>query len=161
MPVSNVQERSARGSRRWRRTRTNWSALFLAVCGVANPRPSWAMAVVVRLAAHPKPGRPHSRGLVQRCLSSSLGSHSGGPELASVHGGGGPLPSLRFQEPVRQCRRETAFQGRGRTSFGQRRCVALPVGEPVRRHPHRGAGEDVFMNGQRVERHAHPAMHSA
>lgn len=23
------------------------------------------------------------------------------------------------------------------------------------------AGEDVFVNGQRVERHAHPAMHSA
>ena len=41
------------------------SALFWAVCGVANRRHSGAMAVVVRLAAHPKPGRPHSRGLVQ------------------------------------------------------------------------------------------------
>ena len=48
------------------------SALFWAVCGLANPRHSWAMAVVVRLAAHPKPGRPHSRGLVQHCPNAAV-----------------------------------------------------------------------------------------
>ncbi len=41
-----------------------------AVCGVANPRHSWGYGCGLRRAAHPKPRRPRSRGLVQRRLSS-------------------------------------------------------------------------------------------
>ncbi len=46
------------------------ASLLWAVRGVANPRHSWGYGEDLRLAAHPKPGRAHPRGLLQRCLSA-------------------------------------------------------------------------------------------
>ena len=41
------------------------ASLLWAVCGLANPRHSLGYGCGLRLASHPKPGRPHSRGLIQ------------------------------------------------------------------------------------------------
>jgi hypothetical protein len=65
------------------------------------------------LAAQPEGQHPPQRRADEWIVGeASRRSHSGGPDLAAVHGGRGPLPRLRFQEPVRRCRREAAFHDR-------------------------------------------------
>ena len=58
-----------------------------AICGVANARNSYGYCCALRLAAHPKPGRIASRGLLQRRLRVAVGVAATATLLAGCGGG--------------------------------------------------------------------------